>query len=130
MKRRSYKTGPSDDYLKKSAARKAELAANVVTADPFLFKGFLAADGFITKYYYLIILLILLHLFYFRKGNKGMKLDSLWSRFLVEALLTNDLELADIAYKSCLCDLNVTVEGAQFGCPMSIGNYFSLLCIY
>ena len=38
MKRRSYKRGPSDEYAKKNAERKAELAASVVRVDPPLFR--------------------------------------------------------------------------------------------
>lgn len=75
-------------------------------ADPNLFRGFLAGNAFRTK-----------------KGAKGIRLDSLWSRQLVESFLTDDEELALIALGSCIADETSVVEGGQEGSPFCIGNY-------
>ena len=74
--------------------------------DPNLFRGFLVGNAFRT-----------------RKGAKGVRLDSLWSRQLVESIISDDEELAQIALGSCIADETAVVEGGQEGSPFYMGNY-------
>lgn len=106
MRRRTYKRGPSLEYEKKRKERLAAAEAAKVPQEIPLFRGFLPADGFVTSL-----------------GARGMKLDSMWSKYLVDSFTQDDRELAEIAMESCLCDVSATVEGGQYGCPMSIGGY-------
>jgi hypothetical protein len=106
MRRRTYKRGPSLEYEKKRVARLAEIEASKVPQEVPLFRGFLPANGFVTSC-----------------GAKGMKLDSMWSKYIVESYVNDDLELAAIALESCLADVSLVVEGGEYGCPMSIGGY-------
>lgn len=57
------------------------------------------------------------------KGYFGTKLDSLWSRHIIDSLKNDDNELAEIALQSMLADVEITVEGGEFGCPYMISNY-------
>lgn len=75
-------------------------------SDPSLFRGFLVGNAFQTK-----------------KGAKGVRLDSLWSRHFVESVLADDEELAAVALQSCLADPTAVVEGGEEGSPYCIGNY-------
>ena len=83
--------------FKQPAAAKKE---NVI-----LFKGFIGARGFLTK-----------------KGFKGMRMDASWSKFILESLKMDDLELFEIACESVLLDLDCRVEGGNNGAPLSIGD--------
>ena len=74
--------------------------------DPNLFRGFLVGTAFRTK-----------------KGATGVRLDSLWSRHMIEAIIADDAELASVALSSCIAEENATVEGGDEGSPFYIGNY-------
>lgn len=75
-------------------------------ADPTLFRGFLTGNAFQTK-----------------KGAKGVRLDSLWSRQMIESVVTDDEELAAVALQSCIADEEAVVEGGDEGSPFFICNY-------
>lgn len=74
--------------------------------DPTLFRGLISGNAFHTK-----------------KGAKGVKLDSLWSRQLIESIISDDEELAGIALSSCIADINAVVDGGEEGSPYALGNY-------
>lgn len=106
MKRRTYKKGPSDEHARKMLVKEREREKNKVEIEKPLFRGFLAADGFITS-----------------KGSRGTKLDSMWSKHMIEAFPIDDDELLKIAMESCLFDIHAQVVGGEFGTPFSIGDY-------
>eukprot|EP01032_Pedospumella_encystans_P004609 gene4609-5472_t len=54
-----------------------------------MFRGFIGGDAFITK-----------------KGYRGLRLDSLWVQNIFESFKTDDHELAAIALKSAIADVN------------------------
>ena len=52
-----------------------------------------------------------------------MRLDSLWVQNIFESFKTDDHELAAIALKSAIADVNDRVCGGVSGSPFSIGDY-------
>lgn len=71
-----------------------------------LFRGFIGGDSFQT-----------------RKGFKGNKLDTLWTKYLFKSFDLDDEELAIIALQSSIADLGSKVIGGEIGTPYSIGGY-------
>jgi hypothetical protein len=58
-----------------------------------------------------------------KRGYKGTKLDSMWGRFMCDAIITDDEELASIALESCIADISTVVEGGEVGSPYIVGTY-------
>ena len=71
-----------------------------------LFRGYLAGEAFYTN-----------------KGFRGVKIDTLWSQYMIASFLCDDTELASIALSSSLADIEATVDGGYYGSPYSIGEY-------
>lgn len=58
-----------------------------------------------------------------KKNYRGMKLDTQWSRYILDAMDNDDDELLLIALQSTLADINDVVIGGEDGSPMSIGDH-------
>ena len=84
----------------------AKTAEIIPLAERQIFKGFIGGEFFITK-----------------KGYKGSRLDTLWSKQIIEAFDEDDDELVEIALKSCLADLDLVVTGGEYGSPFNIGGF-------
>jgi hypothetical protein len=69
------------------------------------------------------VLLMALQVFVTKKGFRGMKMDPLWVKHLMEAFKNDDIELAQISFESSLSDVNDVVVGGENGCPYSIGDF-------
>ncbi len=57
-----------------------------------------------------------------KKGYRGVALEMLWARQIMDALDNDDDELVGIALKSTLADLELLVTGGQYGSPFNIGG--------
>lgn len=58
-----------------------------------------------------------------KKGFRGMKLETSWSKHILESFKKDDEELLEAALCSCLCDVHLRVIGGEFGSPLSIGEH-------
>lgn len=73
--------------------------------DKPLFRGFLSGVAFMTK-----------------KGYRGTKLDSLWTKQIFDSFKNDDTEILDVALQSVLADVESRVIGGDFGAPFMIGE--------
>ena len=71
-----------------------------------VFRGFTAGETFMTK-----------------KGFKGTKVDTAWSKLIFDSFKCDDEEVAEIALNSTIADINSIVYGGEYGTPFSIGEY-------
>lgn len=72
---------------------------------PHQFRGFVAGAQFRTKL-----------------GFQGNAFDALWGKHIFASFLKDDVELFDVAMKSSLADIHMTVEGGEFGTAFQIGD--------
>jgi hypothetical protein len=71
-----------------------------------VFRGFTGGETFMTK-----------------KGYKGTKVDTAWTKLIFDSFKCDDEEVAEIALTSCIADVNSIVYGGEYGTPFSIGEY-------
>ncbi len=72
---------------------------------PHQFRGFVAGAQFRTKL-----------------GFQGNAFDALWGKHVFASFIKDDVELFDVAMKSSLADITMTVEGGEFGTAFQIGD--------
>ena len=88
------------------AAQAKKASESFVADERKLFRGFIGGGHFMTK-----------------KGYRGVSLDHLWAKHMMDAFDLDDEELVDIALKSSLADLELYVDGGLYGSPFSIGGF-------
>ena len=71
-----------------------------------VFRGFTGGETFMTK-----------------KGYKGTKVDTAWTKLIFDSFKYDDEEVAEIALNSSIADINSIVYGGEYGTPFSIGEY-------
>ena len=71
-----------------------------------VFRGFIGGETFCTK-----------------KGYKGTKIDTAWTKLLFDSFKYDDEEVADIALSSTIADIHSIVYGGEYGTPFSIGEH-------
>ena len=57
------------------------------------------------------------------KGYNGKRLETQWSKQILDSFVNDDVELLEIALQSTLADVHDKVIGGEFGTPLSIGEY-------
>lgn len=77
-----------------------------VSTDKQLFRGFIGGSAFITQ-----------------TGNRGLEIDSSWSKNIIFSFDLDDVELALHGLKSSLADMQEVVIDGVDGAPFSIGDY-------
>lgn len=58
-----------------------------------------------------------------KKGYRGFRLDTLWSKQIIDALENDDEQLVEIALKSSLADLDHVVVGGEYGSAFRIADF-------
>lgn len=71
-----------------------------------VFRGFLAGETFRTK-----------------KGYKGTKIDTAWTKLIFDSFKYDDEEATEIALNSTIADIHSIVYGGEYGTPFSIGEH-------